>query len=435
MSRVRDSVFLILYQVILLAILPVFICYLVVRKFRGKSVVGSWCERLGFVPKAPSDVHVTWIHAVSVGEVLSVQRIIQTIKQKSPQHFVYLTVGTLQGKQIAQQQVEADQISFIPYDFFFCVWLAWRRIKPQRLFLVEAEWWPSMLMCAKIWHVDTYLLNARVSDRSWYWWRKSSWFMSWLAESFTCLFTLTTQDAKRFESLGVPSRKLEVMGNLKAYNVVQKQCDIMVQAANHALMNEYDKNYVLLVGSMHPGECDVYLRVFQQLKQVYPSCKLVLVPRHFHWQQELVAKVRAINRKTFVWDQTVSDITGFAALTSYDYDIVLVCVLGKLFSLYQYATVYCLGGTFVPIGGHNLLEPAVWGCPTIVGLYHHNVMHEFNQFEPSKAVLVASNEHELLSAVQHFFNDQYLRIRAGQGMQEWVQREALRVQQTVQRLI
>lgn len=423
-----DGIVVLCYTILQVLCLPFFCCYLILRKFRGKPVFGAWRERCGWVPLSPPGVCVTWIHAVSVGEILSIQRLISTIKQKNSNNFVYVTTGTLQGKLIAQQQIGADAVSFLPYDFFLSIWIAFRRIKPQRLYIVEAEWWPSLLICARWAGVETYLLNARVSTRS-RWYRKLYiCFIRWFVQKFTMLLTATEEEKQRFVALGISVSKIKVIGNLKAYNVALKKNEMSKQLL---MSDPLVHAQGILAGSVHPGEANLYFSMFKQVKELYPSSKLVLVPRHFHWQKELIEKAHTAGKNVFVWDSTVDDRIGYAAILSSDYDIVLVCVMGKLFSLYRYATVYCLGGTFVPIGGHNVLEPAIWGCPTIIGPYHQNIAYEVAQYMFYGAIKVAYDLPTFLKAIQLIFDDQQASRGAAHQMQVWVEGEAERVAQNI----
>lgn len=140
----------ILYQIIQILLFPFFIIFIIFRKIKKKPIFGSFKERFGFVPKSLKNKNIYWIHAVSVGETLSIQNIINKIKKEIPNSFCYLTVGTIQGKKIAKQKNIADIVSFIPYDFLLTMYLGLKRIKPYKIIIVEAETWPNFLFLAKI---------------------------------------------------------------------------------------------------------------------------------------------------------------------------------------------------------------------------------------------------------------------------------------------
>jgi len=348
---------------------------------------------------------VVWFHAVSVGEVLSLESIITKIKDKKPRTICYLTVGTPTGKQIAHEKLRCDYVSFLPYDFLPSVWLAYKRIKPQKLIIVEAEIWPNLLMLARWKQVPLFLLNARVSDRS-----KKRYFalkrvLTPLLNLFETIQTQSEQDRKQFELLGVNQKKLAVLGDIKAFNVFEK----WKQTRSH----RPGLRPTLLVGSLHPGELDSYLELFKALKPKFPELRMILAPRHFHWKQELIAKVKKLDDA---------------------HDITLILTLGQLFDLYQQATIYSLGGTFVPVGGHNLLEPAVWGTPTIIGPHYYNCREAAQGLEACNALVSVSNKKELLETVEKLLEDKKTLKEMGKNASGWLAQQATQVEKKLNQL-
>ena len=143
--------FFALYQLLQIILLPFFLIYLLIRKIKGKSAFGNFWQRKGFVPKVLKQKtnKVIWIHAVSVGEILSIQNLIDQIKNKIPNSICYVTTGTPTGKKMAEKNLKADYFSFLPYDFLFPMFLAFKRIKPTSIIIIEAETWPNFLMLSK----------------------------------------------------------------------------------------------------------------------------------------------------------------------------------------------------------------------------------------------------------------------------------------------
>lgn len=387
----------ILYQLSTIVALPFLLGYLFFRRAWKKKPDVFTKQRFGFVPKAPKNKKVIWIHAVSVGEMLSVEHLIIRIKKEIPESICYLTVGTSTAKNLAQKNIPADITSYLPYDFLPCMLLAYRRIKPHALIIVEAEAWPNLLMLAHYKKIELYNLNARVSKRS----QKQIWllrlFFTPLINCFDTIFTQSLEDKKKFEQLKIPQKKLAVLGNLKAYNVVQKQH--VIQKDLNAKSWDF---LVLLVGSLHPGELNHYLELFKTLKPDYPNLKLILALRHFTWKLELAQTLRAHDLNFFLWDDQhpltfKTTLEQQLANVFAVHDILVVCVLGELFKLYAYADIFFLGGTFVPVGGHNLLEPAVWGVPTIIGPMYWNCKEHAQDLEAAGALIIV-NDHNNLAA-------------------------------------
>src|SRR3972149_10015690 len=158
---ISTAIIFIFYQCIQVLGLPFIGMYLLMRKINGKSVFGNVRERFGIVPKISSSKQSIWIHAVSVGEIFALERLITQIKQDVPGVACYVTTGTVNGKKMAREKLGADYVSFLPFDFLIPMFMAFKRIKPKALILVEAEIWPNFLMMAKFQKVPLYLLNAR----------------------------------------------------------------------------------------------------------------------------------------------------------------------------------------------------------------------------------------------------------------------------------
>ena len=237
-----------LYQTAQLFCAPFIFIYLFFRKFyKKKQAVFTW-ERFGFVPTVPSGKKVVWLHAVSVGETLSLEFFITLIKKEIPGCICYVTVGTDAAKKLALKMLPNDIISFIPYDFLPCMVLAYYRIKPHSLIVVEAEIWPNLLMLTRVHKTKLYGLNARINDRS----KKNRFilrqFFVPLMNCFDAIFVQSLTDKQKFQALNISTEKLTVLGNLKAYNVSVKKTEF-----ESTLEQKTFNKQVLLAGSIHPG--------------------------------------------------------------------------------------------------------------------------------------------------------------------------------------
>lgn len=425
-----------IYQSLHIIATPFIGVYLIMRFFKGKSVFGNFAQRFGFVPRVKSGQQSLWLHAVSVGEILATQQLIVQLKQQHPSAICYVTTGTLGGLEMARKFLKADVVSFLPFDFFIPMMMAFKRIRPQALLIVEGDLWPNFIMLARWFKIPLYLLNARVNPNS----KKRMQCMKFLYKpllnSFVHIFTQSEEDVQAFKELGVESAKLSILGNIKAYNVVAKR-EQAVQGARLAK----ERSTVLLVGSVHPGELDYYLKLFGALKPLYPSLKLILAPRHFNWLPELRSKVQATGYASLVWDEqsaqlnkAVNPVQEIAENVFEQYDILSVCMLGKLFGLCQLADIFFLGGTFVPVGGHNLLEPAVWGKPCIVGPYHANCQDHADRLEQCEALVKVANYDELEKQVSFFLTHAEQRKQAGFRAAQWLEHEAIDVKKNLKQL-
>lgn len=428
----------ILYNCIQVLAVPFIIMGIGFLQFK-KGILGNIYQRLGFVPRSASYQHVIWIHAVSVGEVLSVQEFITTIKEKIPNVSCYITIGTVAGMRIARKHLtHAHFLSFLPYDFLVPMLIAYTRIKPQALIIVESELWPNLISIARYKNIPSFLLNARINQRSYHRLRAGKLLFKTIFNCFTTIFAQSKEEQQRFSNLGVKSANIKILGNLKAGNVVLKKERLN---ETYAPKSRDSLTLTLLVGSLHPGEVDVYLELFTKLRAHNHHLKLILAPRHFHWQDELIDKVRQTGSTFFVWteasvpsQQNPERKQKIKQLIDHN-DIILVCTLGELFSLYAYADIFFLGGTFVPIGGHNLLEPAVWGVPTIIGPHYQNCKDIAERLGAIEGIIKVQTPEELQEKAQMLLNTTSLRHKIGKTSQAWVYNEAKAVQKIILLLI
>ncbi|MBD3231884.1 hypothetical protein GF322_04445 [Candidatus Dependentiae bacterium] len=430
-----ESIFIFfIYQLFQLLVFPFFLLYLFIRKLQGKSVVGNFWHRNGFVPIVDKqriiNKKVVWIHAVSVGEILSVQDLIKQLKIKNKNIICYVTTGTEMGKKIAHQNLDADFISFLPYDFLFSMFLAFKRIKPSSLIIIEAEIWPNMLMLSKWFNIFTYLLNARISKRSKNKYLMLKFIFKPLFSIFKFIFIQSKSDKINFEKMNIKEEKLQVLGNIKTLNVLKKKEELIEKHSEYLTRPKYP---TLLVGSIHPEEIDIYLELFKNLKPNFPELKLILAPRHFFWKEELIKK---IDDKFLLWDEKLKLDFKLLAQNIFDkYEILLVFKLGELFKLYQLCNIFYLGGTFVPIGGHNLLEPAVWAKVSIIGPYYHNCKDIADRLENQNALLKIKSKNDLIKQTIFLLNNKKLSEQMGENALNWLESESLKVQKKINYLL
>lgn len=429
----------VVYQLLQIILLPLIIVFLLIHHYRRKSF-RDLPERLGFIPRVKAHQNVIWVHAVSVGEVLSTQVLIDDIKKNIPGAACYLTVGSVAGKKIAKSHIKADYISYLPYDLFPCMLMAHHRIKPKALIIIEAELWPNLILFARLKAIPLFLMNARINPKSVRKFMAFRWFFKTLNSCFTAIFTQAAHDKELLHKIGVNNHSVKVLGNLKAFNVVAKKNEHL-EKLDHipAPLPEYT---TLFVGSVHPGEIELYLKMFTELKKTTSNLKLILAPRHFTWRDKLIELVSKTGYPFFEWtEQNSLAITpenpypsALQKLFS-AHDVLLVCKLGELFNLYPYTDIYFLGGTFVPIGGHNLLESIAWGVPTVIGPQHHNSQDIADRLTIINGVVKATDYDDLLSKTKALVHEQALRKDIGLKSYEWVCHEAKSVEKIVNSLI
>lgn len=428
--------FFLLYQIIQLSLFPIIFSYIIFRRIYKQKYSALSFERFGFIQSSPKNRKVIWIHAASVGEALSTEYLISLIKKEIPDSYCYLTVGTEFARDLFDKNKKADKVCFLPYDFLPCMILAYYRINPASLIIIESELWPNLVMLAHFKNINIFGLNYRISKRSSF--LKRIIINPIFAKFLMCyekIFVQTKTDAGAFVSMGINEKKVVLLGDLKAYNVSQKK-----EQAIKLLPSKNLATPVLLVGSMHPGELNYYINLFKKLKPLHPDLKLIMAPRHFHWKKELSKALYFNNLRFFIWDEnnklpTASTLIQQLELIFLQNDIFVVCVMGELFNLYRFADIFFLGGTFVPIGGHNLLEPAAWSIPTIIGPHHENCKEIANSLEKIKALFVANSEDELFERTNIFLNSCKDKIIIKKNISSWIANESSTVKQALMELI
>lgn len=418
---------IIIYQLLQIIALPIIVVLLATLHIKRK-IIGNLWQRLGIVPLSTHSTHrIFWIHAVSVGETLSVEHFIKRLKSEFPNARCYLTVGTIAGKRIAQSHVTAaDWISYLPYDFLPCIMLAYHRIKPSVVFIAESELWPNFIATAYYKKIPLIWLNARINPYSRTRFVVFRRILRPLITCFSHIFAQSSYDQEEFQTVGIKAKRIDVLGNIKVFNVIEKKADYTTKKPEDC-PNSTNQLRIILAGSIHPGEDTLYLDAFATLKTHFQNLKLILAPRHFGWQQTLEDHVTQRNLTYTLWNkQSKLDDAPLPTLLNdalIDHDVLLVCTLGRLFQLYPHAEIYALGGTFIPVGGHNLLESAVWGVPTLIGPYYQNCKDIAERLEALQGIIKIHNQETLYPILLDLLKNPEKSRAVGSASKLWIEEE------------
>jgi 3-deoxy-D-manno-octulosonic-acid transferase len=325
-------------------------------------------ERLGFFParNAPDESGgAIWVHAVSVGEVLAAIPLAQKLKERFPDRRLLVSTTTPTGQELARQRMPfADAIFYFPLDWPGPVSRAFRFARPSLVVVVETEIWPNFLRHARRHGVPVVFVNGRLSERSF---ARYLRFRDWIGGVLErvladgALYLMQSQeDAARIRELGAPEENVEVTGNMK-YDVSPPAPGPLV-AWLEAQVREQDREPVVVAGSVAAGEEEAVLAAFDVVQRKWRRALLVLAPRkpdHFHAAAEL-----AVSRG---WKVVRRSALSLGEPLSPDADVLLLDSLGELAALYRLAHAVFIGGSLVPVGGHNILEPAWFGKPPVFG--------------------------------------------------------------------
>ncbi|MFA5181890.1 MAG: 3-deoxy-D-manno-octulosonic acid transferase [Syntrophales bacterium] len=336
-----------------------------------------------------------WIHAVSVGEVTAAAPIVAALRAELPGACIVLSTSTETGQDMAGSLAkEATAIIYYPLDIPFVVRKVIDRVNPDVFVMTETELWPNFLHACKERNIKVIMVNGRISPRSFRRYRLSRFFWKRVLKFVNRVGVISDVDGKRILSLGLPPERMEIMGNAKYDGLAAKVSPALEEEVAKRL-NIAPEEQVFVAGSTHEGEESVVLDVYRRLLADYPAMKLILIPRHV----ERGAAVRDIvERSGFSDVVTLSAINGGQRRRSER--IIVVDVIGELFKIYSLATVVFCGGSLVPKGGQNILEPAAWGKVVFHGPSMDDFLSEKNILAGIGAGITVADGEELLAGVR-----------------------------------
>jgi 3-deoxy-D-manno-octulosonic-acid transferase len=338
-----------------LAYLPLFL----VRKVWRGGYPLALRERTGFLPVRPGPDRF-WVHAVSVGEVMAAIPLVSALRRRWPETEVVVSTVTATGDRVARARLQEAAAAFVfPLDFAFASRRAVRRVRPRCFIALETELWPNLLRALAAAEVPAVLANGRISDRSFRrYLRVRGLFRRVLAQ--VALFAMQSEeDARRVIALGAPPERVVVTGNLKMEAPRgEAGADRLWRRLLHL-----GQERIWVAGSTHRGEEAVILDTFLALRAREERLCLILAPRH----PERVEEVEGLARARGLAPVRRSRLTAESAS-----DVILLDTVGELAALYAVADVIFVGGSLVPVGGHNVIEPALHAKPVLFGPHMGN---------------------------------------------------------------
>ena len=374
-----------LFGGVLLAALPVY--YIKLKLLRKQPL--RIRERLGFrIPRPDSSRPLVWIHAVSVGEVLSVQRLVREIKTGHPDWRIGFSVLTETGHAVAAAKLDSiDHLFFVPFDIGWAVRRYFKKLRPRLLVLAESEFWPRLLAEARRTGCPVLLVNGRISDRTYRRFLRLRWAARRLFQNIDRFLVQSDADQDRLLRLGIPPEHLLVSGNLK--------CETRLPEHNGEENRRFKKDFgipeehrIVVGGSLHKGEDEQLLAALVQAREKRTDVLFVMAPRHPERWTDIERMDRggalSIRRRT----QLRAGET---------WDVLILDTIGELVRFYAAADAAFIGGSLVPWGGQNLLEPAFYGKPIFFGPHMKNFAALADQFLAAGAARMVRTPDELAS--------------------------------------
>lgn len=348
-------------------LIPVLIYHLYRSISRGRPPALG--ERFGSISKDTltriAGRPVIWLHAVSVGESIAARPLLKALRSRYPDHAILVSNTTETGRGIASGFPEIDLCIYFPFDFYPAVRRTLNLIRPTVVIIMETEIWPNFTREAHRRKIPVILANGRISDRSFSGYQRFSWFFRNALELFSRLCMQTNIDSQRITAIGAPGDKVITTGNLK-YDISFRQiCD----DEKKKLRSQYaipEDLTVITAASTHAGEEQHVISAYQKLLKTDSNLLLVLVPRH----PERSAEVAALLERTDITFRRRTSLKDTELLPKGG--ILLVDTVGEMMNLYTLSDIAFVGGSLVPTGGHNLLEPASLGVACLFGPHMSN---------------------------------------------------------------
>jgi 3-deoxy-D-manno-octulosonic-acid transferase len=398
-----------LYSLITLLALVALAPYFVYQALRHNKYVGSLGQRLGYLPislNLDGDESI-WVHAVSVGEVLAARTLIADLRRAYPRLRLFLSTTTLTGQQLARRNVgEVDGVFYFPFDWAFSVRRTLNRVKPRLFVMIETEIWPNLLRECRRRGVRTVLVNGRISYRSFPRYRLIRPFFRRVLHDVDRFCVQGDEAARRLVELGADPGRITVTGSVKfdALDVAPPPGRGRQRVLRFFRLSP--NRPVLVAGSTLKGEETAVVRAFNLLRTRGSNPLLIIAAR----QPERFAEVERLCRQEGLSTVRRTELPIDAEPRA---DAVVLDTIGELAELYQVGTVVFVGGSLVPGGGHNILEPAVFGKPIVFGPHMENFAEIAETFLANGAAIQVRSPRELDEAVVGLMGDPVRRARVG----------------------
>jgi len=383
----------ILYDLIFLIFALV---YLPIYLFKGKFNRG-FLNRLGILPRNLDLDKPIWIHAVSLGEAISVRGLAEELRKVYPNKKLVISTVTSTGNKIAKTICRSgDLVIYLPLDFSFTVRMAINKINPSLFIIAETEIWPNLISYLYKKRVPIVTVNARISDNSFKGYSAIIFLIKPILNKISLFCAQTEVDAERLKQLGVGPDKIKVTGNLKFDRLV------LFKASGSRQKLGLDPSEKLLVaGSTHSGEEEIILEAYKDLLKEFSGFKLLIAPRH----PERTSEVGKVIIKKGFYPLRVSQLDLPSSVLRFPSPVFILDTVGSLMDFYAAADIVFVGGSLIKKGGHNILEPASLGKPVIFGPHMFNFRDIAGMFLNDNAAIKVETSKELEGSIRELLKD------------------------------
>lgn len=398
------------YSVFIVLLFLVMSPYLLYQAVRYRKYVTSLPQRLGILPvsfNVDADESI-WIHAVSVGEVLTARALLQELRECYPRLRIVLSTTTITGHQVARNNLQfVDEVFYFPFDFRFIVQRTLRLVRPRLFIMMETELWPNLLRACRAAGVKTILVNGRISARSFPRYKLAKPLFRHVLAHVDRFCMQGEESARRIIDMGADPARVTVTGSLKFDS-------LEIPGASHDRGQNRVLRYfrisgdrpVVIAASTLKGEEEAVLEAFQRIHDTRPTALLVIAPR----KPERFDDVERLARRAG-WN--VARRSDLRVDAEPRHDVVILDTIGELAQLFQIGTVVFVGGSLVDAGGHNILEPAVFGKPIVFGPHMQNFAEIAKAFLDNGAAVQVGHGRDLGGTLLELLDDPVRRASLG----------------------
>ncbi|MHA2646273.1 MAG: 3-deoxy-D-manno-octulosonic acid transferase [bacterium JZ-2024 1] len=389
----------VLYNLLSLLLLPLIFLYL---SLRWKQM-GNWLHRLGWYPDVPHRRVDVWVHMVSVGEARAGTSLIRSLREEYPEIRLLLSTFTTTGRDFLLRQFPDIPCIYAPLDFFFSVLLFYLRFRPHFSVLVETEIWPNYVVFSRFFSSHLIIVNGRISDRFFALRFFLFPFWSFLLSFFDYFFMRGPLDVERLKKWLGEDQRIVQAGDLKTelnLQEVSEQAKRLLQ-----LFPQLQGRKILTAGSTHAGEEEILLEVWKSLREEDGSLFLILAPRHPERAESLFA--------LFQKKGCAVALRSHPSVPQPTLDVLIIDGIGELVGAYFLSEVAFVGGSLIPRGGHNPMEPALLGKPVIFGSSMENFRESAARLIQSGGARQVASPEELKDVLRDLFRDSEKRKAMG----------------------
>ena len=375
----------IVYLIALVFASPIILYRILIKGKDRKTLL----QRLGRIAKRRADI---WVHGVSVGEMKAAQPLIQELEKLYPDKKIVVTSTSLSGLSVAREMFTNHWVLPFPFDFSWAVKRYLRIIQPQLVVLVELEIWPNFLRVTRKREIPVLLVNGRFSEKSSRRYGYLGSFFRYMTRGIHCFSVQNQLYAKRLEKLGVAAERISITGNMKFDTIAIKQSDQKSIDEWKKICQIKDDDCVIIAGSTHDPEEKILLQTYAKLLKENFRLRLLIVPRHPERREKIAKYVKDVGCQPHF-------LSAMKNTNLKSKDVIIGDVMGKLFLLYGIADVAFVGGSLIPHGGQNFIEPAMQKKAVLCGPNMQN-FPDIKLFVEKKTILQIKSEEELYKTLQ-----------------------------------